>query len=578
MINDSLRAELARCKLEIQTLERNKAKIAQPTLYDGHALLKPTNTPVRVHDSEESLVQAEKELSREQVYWLPTEELATQKSNPQKPVTPFVHTRPAPRVKPTSGASKPMSKSDTRNHSTLPAKREKARRVEDHHTNLNKQNHVDSRLNVKRTGFVSNSNTICNACNESLVFANLDNCVPTGRRFSLDDEYPLTRIVEPIIEPLKLTPCYSSNSKVTMISRFTDYKLSNRKAGSKGISDSGCSQHMTGDRSKLTNYVDKFIGTRTASIHESGTSVLEDLKALSWKTCQEAITEEENNSLPTRSGRFRHQNHLHSKMTTNKNFDGEKHCTCKKSKCLKLYCECFSAGLYCDESCTCQECFNRTDYEDTVDEARQQIVSRNPHAFSPKIDSLKQSPTNHNEDGDKRIPNAGKHKKGCNCKKSMCAKRYCECYQANVGCSSECRCEGCKNVFGKKGEYNMYNESSSTRDINKTELCTPQKLTPTPFQHSENFDMSTLDQDSPHNVEFTNQFTPPGATMMDWPNSSRVSSVNSLHWPGSIVTPAAVTSPDNECMIVQFHQLLWEKPNHFYKTFCVDHVLLGPKA
>ncbi|GJS67988.1 retrovirus-related pol polyprotein from transposon TNT 1-94 [Tanacetum coccineum] len=103
------------------------AKIAQPTLYDGHAFLKPTHNPVRVHNSEDSLVQAEvsrskmsdkpgtikpinyaelnalyshfvpqKELSREQVYWLPAEELATQKSNPPKPVTPFVHTRPAP--------------------------------------------------------------------------------------------------------------------------------------------------------------------------------------------------------------------------------------------------------------------------------------------------------------------------------------------------------------------------------------------------------------------------------------------------------------------------------------------------
>nr|GEU79687.1 reverse transcriptase domain-containing protein [Tanacetum cinerariifolium] len=148
------------------------------------------------------------------------------------------------------------------------------RRVEDHHRTLNKQNHVDSCLNVKRTGFVSNSNTVCNACNESLVFANHDNCVvrnlkcvnvktpttkhnvkttkkvwkakvvtirsqwkPTGRSFTLYDEYPLTRIVEPIVEPLELTPCVSSNSKVTMISRFTDYKLSNRKAGSKGISE-----------------------------------------------------------------------------------------------------------------------------------------------------------------------------------------------------------------------------------------------------------------------------------------------------------------------------------------------------
>nr|GEY50673.1 hypothetical protein [Tanacetum cinerariifolium] len=202
------------------------------------------------------------------------------------------------RLKPATEASKPMSKSDTRNHSTLPAKREKARRVKDHHRNLNKQNHVDSHLNVKRTGFVSNSNVVYNACNESLVFANHDNCVvrnlksvnvktstakhnvkttkkvwkakvvtirsqwkPTGRHFTLYDEYPLTRIVEPIVKPLELTTCVSSNSKVTMISRFTDYNLSNQKDGSEGISYSGCSRHMTGDRSKLTNYVDKFIGT-----------------------------------------------------------------------------------------------------------------------------------------------------------------------------------------------------------------------------------------------------------------------------------------------------------------------------
>ncbi|GJS66635.1 retrovirus-related pol polyprotein from transposon TNT 1-94 [Tanacetum coccineum] len=103
-----------------------QAKLSQPTLYDGHALLNPTHTSVKVHDSEDSLVHAEvsrtkmskrlgtikpinyaelnalyshfvpqKELSREQVYWLPAEELATQKSNPPKPVTPFVRTRPA---------------------------------------------------------------------------------------------------------------------------------------------------------------------------------------------------------------------------------------------------------------------------------------------------------------------------------------------------------------------------------------------------------------------------------------------------------------------------------------------------
>nr|GEX98472.1 hypothetical protein [Tanacetum cinerariifolium] len=59
MVNDSLRAELARSLGSSNPWYAKQTKIAQPTLYDGHALLKPTNTPVRVHDSEESLVQAE---------------------------------------------------------------------------------------------------------------------------------------------------------------------------------------------------------------------------------------------------------------------------------------------------------------------------------------------------------------------------------------------------------------------------------------------------------------------------------------------------------------------------------------
>ncbi|GJR43619.1 retrovirus-related pol polyprotein from transposon TNT 1-94 [Tanacetum coccineum] len=42
---------------------------------------------------------------------------------------------------------------------------------------------------------------------------------PTGRYFALYDNCPLTRIMEPIVEPLELTPSVSSSSKVTMISR-----------------------------------------------------------------------------------------------------------------------------------------------------------------------------------------------------------------------------------------------------------------------------------------------------------------------------------------------------------------------
>ncbi|GKA44557.1 hypothetical protein Tco_0737281 [Tanacetum coccineum] len=59
------------------------AKRAQPVLYDADTLLHPTHAPPL-------------ELSREQAYWLPANEIASQASNPNSPVTPFVHNRPPP--------------------------------------------------------------------------------------------------------------------------------------------------------------------------------------------------------------------------------------------------------------------------------------------------------------------------------------------------------------------------------------------------------------------------------------------------------------------------------------------------
>ncbi|GKA53348.1 retrovirus-related pol polyprotein from transposon TNT 1-94 [Tanacetum coccineum] len=104
------------------------AKRAQPALYDADTLLHLTHQPVSIWDSEEVLVQQvvsmkkmsekpghvrpangfyeklnalmfvpQQELSREQAYWLPANERASQTSNPNSPVTPFVHkSRPPP--------------------------------------------------------------------------------------------------------------------------------------------------------------------------------------------------------------------------------------------------------------------------------------------------------------------------------------------------------------------------------------------------------------------------------------------------------------------------------------------------
>lgn len=127
-------------------------------------------------------------------------------------------------------------------------------------------------------------------------------------------------------------------------------------------------------------------------------------------------------------------------------------CSCPKSKCVALYCDCFKAGRRCDEkTCGCIDCKN-TLAESGADGARtkaiRSILSRNPRAFVTAGISA----------AEKRAPPG---EIACNCIRSRCLKLYCSCFQNGRTCTNMCTCIGC---------YNTEDDTSGERKL-AVQLC-----------------------------------------------------------------------------------------------------------
>jgi hypothetical protein len=146
-------------------------------------------------------------------------------------------------------------------------------------------------------------------------------------------------------------------------------------------------------------------------------------------------------------------------------------CSCKKSRCLKLYCVCFSGQVFCSEKCICSYCANSSSFVNLRNKKRDAIIARKPNAFVSKYGTMQGPAADTNgatevgagagasgSSSPRNAPVASSsssasspagaqvaHLYGCHCKRSRCLYKYCECFYGRVRCTQACSCLDCQN-------------------------------------------------------------------------------------------------------------------------------------
>lgn len=110
----------------------------------------------------------------------------------------------------------------------------------------------------------------------------------------------------------------------------------------------------------------------------------------------------------------------------------KEYCRCTKSKCLMLYCSCFSKQVLCTKDCLCTQCKNNVE-----------------------------------NDGERKLVTTRKLGNGCRCKKNNCLKKYCDCLRDGFYCSDSCACLLCLNVFKP-------DENNHDKQATKSDVCGPE--------------------------------------------------------------------------------------------------------